>query len=94
MNAFEILGLETSANIAKVKARWRELASTHHPDHGGDATTFHAMRQAYQEALRLSTLPSQCSACSGSGRVIRINGFSSVSMPCGYCYGIGKIPRE
>ena len=39
---------------AEITEQFRLLASTHHPDKGGDTTTFAAITQAYHEALGAS----------------------------------------
>ena len=93
MTAFETLGLDASATIDEIKVRWRELAGKHHPDRGGDAITFNTIRQAYQKALQTAQEPVRCPACKGKGKVSQVNGFYSVSLPCGQCHGKGEIKR-
>ena len=56
-NPFETLGLPSTATVDEVKAKWKSLASQHHPDKGGDAETFNSMRQAYKKALELASKP-------------------------------------
>ena len=46
MNPFAVLGLEDTASPDEVKARWRSLASEHHPDNGGNAERFDECRKA------------------------------------------------
>jgi hypothetical protein len=41
----EILELPTTATIADVKKRYRNLVKTMHPDRGGDAAQFELMRR-------------------------------------------------
>jgi len=48
---WQVLGIERTADAEAVKARYRELAHQHHPDHGGDATTMARINQAYHEAV-------------------------------------------
>lgn len=51
----EILGVEAGADVAEVKARYRELALRYHPDtNGGDRTAewvFKAIVEAYEELI-------------------------------------------
>lgn len=44
-------GLKTAAEI---RARYRELAKTHHPDAGGDASEFSRITDAYNRALEVA----------------------------------------
>jgi curved DNA-binding protein CbpA len=48
---FAQLGLDPGANEQTVRAAFRRLALRHHPDHGGDATTFARLRRAYERCL-------------------------------------------
>ncbi len=47
--ALAILGLDGSESKQEQKQRYRELAQKHHPDKGGDAETFHQIKQAWTE---------------------------------------------
>jgi hypothetical protein len=38
--------------IEEVRARFRDLAREHHPDHGGDTATMQAVNAEYEEALK------------------------------------------
>jgi hypothetical protein len=42
------LGLEPGVTSKALKRRWRELAMTYHPDHGGETETFVRMEAAYR----------------------------------------------
>jgi hypothetical protein len=44
--ALAVLGLDESADLATAQRRYRELAMKLHPDRGGDADRFQAVRQA------------------------------------------------
>lgn len=46
--ALEVLGLDESASWEEVRARYRELATAHHPDKGGQAVQFVKVREAYE----------------------------------------------
>jgi curved DNA-binding protein CbpA len=48
---YAVLGLAPGATRTDVKRAFRALAHTTHPDHGGDAAEFRAVKHAY-EALR------------------------------------------
>ncbi|HEY7064337.1 MAG TPA: J domain-containing protein [Chloroflexota bacterium] len=48
-----LLGLELPCTEAAVRQAYREKARSLHPDAGGDARAFVALRAAYEEALRL-----------------------------------------
>lgn len=94
---FEQLGLETTATVEEVKKAWRQLASVHHPDHGGDGAKFNELRQAYQAALKLTSVHSvaaeKCPLCFGSGRMFNPNsrGFTNIKIMCRACMGSGKL---
>ena len=45
---FEILAIETSANLTSIKAAYRSLSKQHHPDKGGDTSTFQRISLAYK----------------------------------------------
>lgn len=85
MNCFEKLGLQDTATIEDVKKAWRELATTHHPDHGGDATKFSMYRVAYRSALALIG-KKDCSQCLGT-RKVPAQGFTSTYINCPHCVG-------
>lgn len=52
-DCFSQLGLSPSCSISDVKAAYRRLAKSAHPDHGGSHEQFLALQAAYEEALRL-----------------------------------------
>lgn len=45
--AVRILGLRGSVDAAEIKRAYRDLARRHHPDRGGDASTFQQVQAAY-----------------------------------------------
>ena len=45
------LGLDDSADSAEIRARYRQLASQHHPDKGGDPEEFRRIREAYEQLM-------------------------------------------
>lgn len=46
---YQTLGLPPSADLKTVRARYRELAGRHHPDHGGDPARMRTVIDAYEE---------------------------------------------
>lgn len=48
LDAYHILDLPMQASWDEVQHRYRSLAAQHHPDRGGDAGKFIAIRQAYE----------------------------------------------
>lgn len=48
---WEVLGVEQSADQTTIKARFRELARTHHPDNGGSHEMMSEINAAYQDSL-------------------------------------------
>jgi DnaJ-class molecular chaperone len=92
MDALIQLGLPTDATKDEVKQAWRRLAKLHHPDAGGDATTFHQLRLAYETAYRLAPTerdPTPCPDCRGRGKVQEPQGFRTVTRLCKTCRGSG-----
>lgn len=52
-----LLGVPSSATAADIKRAFRRKALETHPDRGGEAKAFQAVREAYDEALRRSARP-------------------------------------
>jgi hypothetical protein len=52
VNPFKILRIAHDADLATIRLAYRQLALTTHPDHGGDAASFIAVRRAYTAVLR------------------------------------------
>lgn len=46
------LGLEKPVTLAEIKTRYRKLSQHHHPDKGGDAEIFIAIKTAYQRLIQ------------------------------------------
>lgn len=53
-DAYQVLGLPVKAPWSEVQQNYRKLAAQHHPDKGGDAVRFIAIRQAYEILRPLS----------------------------------------
>ena len=47
-NAYETLGVPKGASDEEIKRAYRKLATTHHPDKGGDTAKFQEVQQAYE----------------------------------------------
>ena len=50
----QALGLRQGSTAQQVRQAYRHKARALHPDAGGDAAAFIALRSAYEEALRLA----------------------------------------
>jgi len=48
MNYYSILGLQQGCSQEEIKKAYRRLASQHHPDKGGDTSTFQNIQAAYE----------------------------------------------
>lgn len=90
-SAFEKLGLAEDATAEEVKLRWRQLSMQHHPDRGGDKDIFYELNQAYEQAYRLASEPKQCATCKGSGKVVAVSGWSTITVWCMNCGGRGTL---
>lgn len=89
MECFKELGLTDAATVEMVKSAWRQLASVHHPDRGGNAAEFSRVHKYYLEALAYASAPKSCLSCEGSGKVLRGLGFQQVKINCPSCGGTG-----
>lgn len=47
-DAYQVLDVPVQASWSEVRKSYRKLAARHHPDRGGDAVKFIAIRQAYE----------------------------------------------
>ena len=48
VDAYQVLDLPVESSWSEVQKRYRKLAAQHHPDRGGNAVRFIAIRQAYE----------------------------------------------
>ena len=53
-SARRVLGVSAQSTRGEVKTAFRAAAKTHHPDHGGDPTSFAQLRRAYDVALAVA----------------------------------------
>jgi len=82
-----LLGLTKQATVTEIKARWRQLASQHHPDRGGDPAVFHQYRTAADKALGVAEeRERECPACLGKGKVQK----RGIFLTCEACMGSGE----
>ncbi len=61
-NPYRVLGVSADASRAEIKLAFRRLAAKNHPDKGGDAELFAAVRKAF-DALNTDL----CPKCEGTG---------------------------
>ena len=51
--SLDVLGLTESASFDEIKVSYKKLVMKHHPDRGGDAATFHEIKQAMEYLNKL-----------------------------------------
>lgn len=81
---FARLGLTDTASADEVKAAWRTLARSLHPDLGGDPVSFDEGHQNYKAALQ-AVAARKCPNCHGTKRVTHTVGWTTVSTSCPTC---------
>jgi len=54
MDAHKVLGVQPGASEDEIRAAYRRYAASHHPDRGGDPSTFIAGQTAYRQLVRSS----------------------------------------
>ncbi|ARN74633.1 DNA-J related domain-containing protein [Oceanicoccus sagamiensis] len=57
LEAYIALGLDAGAPWPDVQQRYRSLVAEHHPDRGGDAAKFMAIREAYEILQKTAVIP-------------------------------------
>jgi hypothetical protein len=55
LECYRILGVQPNASKSELKARFRSLVKLHHPDHGGDRTTYEQVVDAYRRITNPSS---------------------------------------
>ncbi|WP_101759854.1 DNA-J related domain-containing protein [Oceanicoccus sp. KOV_DT_Chl] len=55
LQAYQLLGLAPDVEWSEIQGAYRRLAAEQHPDRGGDAVQFMAIREAYEVLRRLRT---------------------------------------
>lgn len=104
-NYYKILGLDASADDAKIKAAHRRLSREYHPDKvEGMVQEFHDVQRAFK-ALETRTrrfthrgqmmgLGRSCGGCYGRGYTRKQIGFNSlITAPCETCGGCGYLSK-
>lgn len=75
LRALRTLGLASEVDPSVVKQRYRALVRQHHPDRGGDPTTFHALQAAYELlAAGAGVVPGRSDPAVARGRPSRSEG--------------------
>lgn len=52
----KLLGVGELASVTEIRAAFRNLAKTHHPDRGGSPEMFHTIKSAYDRLLKLAEI--------------------------------------
>jgi DnaJ-class molecular chaperone len=87
----DLLGVKPECGTAAAKAKWRELASIHHPDRGGFPSEFSTLRNAYLNVEKYERkLEAVCSVCQGIGKIPTGRGFNQILLTCPNCRGSGQ----
>lgn len=100
--AFQLLELDKATVNEKVLSdAFRAKAMSAHPDRGGDAQEFHAVKNAERVvAAWLQARPyrrvadNACVKCEGSGVMKSHKGFRALRMQCIACRGTGEQDYE
>ena len=90
-DSLKTLGLPEGSTKAEVKAKWRELVMTLHPDRGGNVVQFSETHKAYQDAMLHAPEYHDCPTCHGEGVVKHLHGFSAINTVCPSCMGEGHL---
>jgi DnaJ-class molecular chaperone len=83
------LGLRADAKAADVWPQFKRLASTLHPDKGGNGDEFATLKQVAEECIAELSLPVECEPCGGTGKVK----LGQTTLLCSVCLGAGTIER-
>ena len=81
---FAALGLEPSATTDLVRAAYRQLARSTHPDGGGDPDAFAQLHEVYLEAMNIAE-NRPCPTCKSRGTVDHTTGWTTIQLPCPTC---------
>lgn len=55
VDPYVLLGVDAAATLEEVKVAFRQKALEHHPDHGGTAAAFMAVKRAYDSIVKRRT---------------------------------------
>lgn len=88
--AHTAMGLQPGCGSEIVKARWRELAGSHHPDRGGNPVDFSTYRKAYMTVRQYEEQQeAKCTTCVGHKKLPAGTGFNKILITCPACKGTG-----
>jgi DnaJ-class molecular chaperone len=87
----QVLGLPEGSTKNEIKARWRELVMTLHPDRGGNIVQFQETHEAYKRAVAQAPEHHGCPTCHGEGTIKQVHGFNQISTVCPTCMGEGHL---
>ena len=104
-NLYSVLGVSPGSPEPAIKAAYRELTRTRHPDAGGDSAAFaeitHAgsvlcdRDQRYAYDRQLHALFDPCSECGGQGITYIYKSFTeAIPRRCATCQGDGYHARR
>lgn len=104
-NPWKILGVNLQTEEPEIRAAYIALAQQHHPDKGGDPSTFAKINEAYrlltdrkQRSLFMKDLAiwnKCCPMCKGIGVVFKQRGLVGRDQKtCSSCGGAGVIIEE
>lgn len=104
-NFYSVLGVPPGTGRGQMDLRARDLLRKHHPDLGGDSSTYVQIaeasrvlrdpqeRERYDARIRLQFVP--CALCDGKGfRVVSISMRDTATRSCQGCKGAGFFTRE
>jgi DnaJ-class molecular chaperone len=79
---YQILGIKKGAGADEIRSAYKRMARTHHPDKGGDSTSFIKISVAYRQLM--CELP--CEECGGEGyTTVKISPYAKKITMCGKC---------
>lgn len=101
-NLYGVLGVHRKATPTELQEARRELARTHHPDHGGGVDkmveinaayfTLHDPKRRKEYDIYLASAGYACSPCEGEGFIRVQKGFTKAEKKtCTMCMGAGRI---
>lgn len=82
--AIAALGLPTKYTLLQAKTAYRVKCMEHHPDRGGDINEFVKVNEAYSLVVKKYSAE-LCTECNGTGKVERVNGFTTIKLSCPLC---------
>lgn len=80
-DAARTLGVAPGSDAATVRRAFRRLALRHHPDAGGDAATFRAVREAYDLLVEAAPSTGPSTTPTGGTPVRVVNAYAWAGAP-------------